>query len=172
MNQDVFADVIESEELRAFFDHWNACRGSRRMPGWSDIRPQAIRKVLPYVWAWKYDRKTDRFSGRLTGDEIHRVFGATNSGRPMEECFPERYYAVMFALFKRIVMGPEFLRERGPVYAHLGNACFGERIALPLADDGVTCDGIIGATLFEISRPIRADETRLIGSTEEWFALG
>jgi hypothetical protein len=171
MNQDGFAQAIESENLRALFGHWHESRGGRAMPAWADIRPQSIRNLLPFVWAWKYDRKADRFTGRLTGDEIYRIFGATNSGRPMEECFPERTYGVLFAQFKRVVVGPEFFRERGPVYAHLGSACLGERIALPLADDGVTCDGIIGATLFELNRPVRLDETALIGTTEDWFPL-
>jgi hypothetical protein len=171
MGQDAFAEAIESEDLRVLFRHWQECRGRRQMPAWGDIRPQSIKTVLPFVWAWKYDRASDRFTGRLAGDEIHRIFGATNAGRPMEECFPERYYGAVFALFKRVVAGPQFFRERGPVYIHLGRACLGERIVMPLADDGTNCDGIIGATLFELNRPIHPDDAPLVGTREDWFSL-
>ena len=66
---------------------------------------------------------------------------------------------------------PELFREHGPIYAHLGSACAGERIALPLADDGENGDGLIGATHFVLEAPLSPDDTALKGTTEEWFAL-
>jgi len=164
-------NATQADVLRELLHHWNDARGSRRMPAWSDLKPASIKSVLPLVWSWKYDRASDRFTGRLTGDRIHKVFGATNAGRPIEECFPESYCAVIVPLFRRIVTTPELFREHGAIYAHLGSACAGERIALPLADDGENGDGIIGATHYVLDSPILPEETVLKGTNAEWFAL-
>ena len=141
------------------------------MPAWSDLKPASIKSVLPFVWSWKYDRADDRFTGRLTGDRIHKLFGATNAGRPIEDCFPRNYCSVIVPLFKRIVTTPELFHEHGAVYAHLGSACAGERIALPLADDGWNGDGIIGATHFALGGPLAPEDTALTATVEEWFAV-
>ena len=141
------------------------------MPGWSDIRPAAIKSVLPVVWSWIYDRQNNRFTGRLEGDRIHKLFGSSHSGRTLEECFPHDHCVAITPLFHRIVMTPEFFHEQGPIYAHLGTACTGERIALPLADDGENSDGIIGASYFVLDAlPARKDPT-LRTTNEEWFPL-
>jgi hypothetical protein len=164
-------DATQADVLRELLHHWNEARGSRRMPGWNDIKPASIKSVLPSVWSWKYDRAADGFTGRLVGDRIHKLFGANNSGRSIEDCFPRNYCAVIVPLFKRIVMTPEFYHEHGPVYAHLGSACAGERIGLPLADDGENSDGIIGATHFVLEAALMPENTALIATNEEWFAL-
>jgi hypothetical protein len=164
-------NATQSDVLRELLRHWDEVRGDRRMPGWNDIKPAAIKSALPLVWSWKYDRASDRFTGRLVGDRIHKLFGANNAGRSIEDCFPPNYCVVITALFKRIVMTPELFHERGPVYAHLGSACSGERIALPLAEDGVNGDGLIGATYYVLDGPLAPEDTSLKATTEQWFAL-
>lgn len=164
-------NATQADVLRELLHHWNDARGSRRMPAWSDLKPAAMKAVLPYVWSWKYDRANDRFTGRLAGDRIHKLFGANNAGRPIEDCFPRNYCAAIVPLFKRIVTTPELFREHGPVYGHLGTSCAGERIALPLADDGEHGDGLIGATHFVLDAPRAPEDTALTGTVEEWFAL-
>jgi hypothetical protein len=171
MSFKAFEDATQTDVLRELLQHWHDAKGDRRMPAWSDIKPASIKSVLPSVWSWKYDRAADRFTGRLVGDRIHKLFGANNSGRSIEDCFPRNYCAVIVPLFRRIVTTPEFYREIGPVYAHLGSACTGERIALPLADDGENGDGIIGATHFVLEGPLASENTALTATTEEWFAL-
>ncbi|HTW34337.1 MAG TPA: PAS domain-containing protein [Rhizomicrobium sp.] len=163
--------ATQADVLRELLQHWHDAKGSRRMPAWSDIRPASIKSVLPFVWSWKYDRQADRFTGRLVGDRIHKLFGANNNGRSIEDCFPRNYCAVIVPLFKRIVKTPEFYHEQGPVYAHLGSACTGERVALPLADDGGNGDGIIGATFFTLGGPLAPEDTALTTTTETWFPL-
>ena len=166
-----FETVIRSDVLRELLQHWRDAKGSRRMPGWSDLNPALIKPVLPLIWSWKYDRADDRFTGRLVGDRIHKLYGASNAGRTLEDCFPKGYYAAIAPVFRRIVTTPEFLREHGPIYAHLGGACDGERIALPLAEDGEHADGIIGASYFVLEGPLIREGTTLTTTTEEWFAL-
>jgi hypothetical protein len=90
MSFQAFFQSIAAPELRAIAGHWDQARGERRMPAWTDIDPVAIGRHLRYVWAWKYDRETDTFTGRLAGEDIVRAFGKSprGSSRPMStRCF-------------------------------------------------------------------------------------
>jgi hypothetical protein len=96
MSFEVFFESIQSEPLRVLARQWAAARGSRRMPAFRDIDPVGIGRHLRYVWAWKYDRDADAFTGRLAGEEIDRAFGKSLRGarwsssmrrRSMRRCF-------------------------------------------------------------------------------------
>ena len=62
----------------------------------------------------------------------------------------QRQFAVIYALgeIKSVVTEPGFFRGTGMVFARMGYTMGGERIALPLADDGESGDGIIGGTYY------------------------
>lgn len=166
-----FEQAIEAPALRAIARHWNAVRGERRLPGWRDIRPSAIAAHLPLIWSYRYDRQADRFVGRLAGDSIEAVFSHSFRGAPMEELFPPAALAHYTARHRRVVMELCFFRGHGQVFDHLGRMGLGERIILPLADNGVEGDGILGATLYDPAAPAARDALSG-GEIEEWFPLG
>ena len=141
-----FFDAIQSEALRALARAWDAARGSRRMPAFRDIDPVGIGRNLRYVWAWKYDRETDGFTGRLAGEEIDRAFGKSLRGMKMAEFYTPEVYAVVFPRHRRVVTEPSFFHGTGMVFARMGSLAGGERISLPLSEDGIIGDGIIGGT--------------------------
>jgi hypothetical protein len=143
-----FTQSITAPELRAIAAHWDKARGSRRMPAWSDIDPVAIGRNLRYIWSWKYDRDTDSFTGRLAGEDIVRAIGKSMRGLPMTEFFTPDVYEVFFPWHRRIVVEPAFLRGTGLIYSRVNRNFSGERIMMPLADDGTLGDGIVGATLY------------------------
>jgi len=145
--QDFFT-AIKSPDLCSIARHWDAARGSKRMPAWRDIDPSAIASFLPIVWSWKYDSVTDTFTGRLGGDAITEAFGESLRGKPMKEFFRGRQYDTMFARHKRVVATPAFAHGTGPVFIHAGRHGAGERIIMPLASDGIHSDGIFGATIY------------------------
>jgi hypothetical protein len=63
------------------------------------------------------------------------------------------------------------MRGHGLVFRHLARYGTGERIMLPLADDGEHGDGMLGATEYSITaEPTR--EQLAAGEIEEWFAVG
>ncbi|MBI3506119.1 MAG: PAS domain-containing protein [Proteobacteria bacterium] len=144
-----FLSRIENSGLRNVAEHWNAARGTRRMPGWSDIEPGAIARQLPIVWAWNYDRGADRFTGRLAGEEINAAFGKSLRGADMAEFFKEFEYEVIVERYRRIVNEPCFFYGDGQVFRHVQRVGVGERIIMPLAADGEIADGLIGATLYK-----------------------
>lgn len=171
MSFGAFEKAIVSPALKIVALHWNDVRGARKMPGWSDIRPGAIAGHLPIVWSYKYDRATDSFTGRLAGERITAIFGKSLRGVPMTEIYPVDDYPALFARTKRTVLEPAFMRGHGLVFRHLNRYGTGERIMMPLADDGENGDGMIGATEYNsILEPTR--ELLAAGEVEEWFALG
>jgi hypothetical protein len=160
-----FLATIKAEELRAIATHWAEARGSRtppwRMPAWRDLDALALGRNIRYVWSWKYDRATDGFTGRLAGEEIDLAFGKSLRGAAMREFYTPQVYDLVFPRHRRVVTEPGFMYGEGMLFAHMGRTVVGERIVMPLADDGAHGDGIIGGTLY---RPMpQQDEDRALG---------
>jgi len=148
MSFQAFFNAIQSEALRVLAQQWAAARGARRMPAFRDIDPVGIGRHLRYVWAWKYDRAAESFTGRLAGEEIDRAFGKSLRGMKVAEFYTPDVYAVVFPRHHRVVTEPSFFHGTGMVFAHMGYTMSGERIGLPLSEDGSTGDGIIGGTFY------------------------
>ncbi len=169
-----FLTKIEAVELRAIALHWDAVRGTRRMPGWKDIDPAAIAPYLRLVWSWKYDSVSDTFTGRLAGDSIVEVFGESLRGKTMQEFFRGRQYERIFARHKRVVSEPAFAHGSGPVFIHAGRHGRGERIIMPLASDGVHGDGIFGATIYAPQPGLQPNDIarqNLVAEAVDFFPL-
>jgi hypothetical protein len=151
MSYSAFLATVENPALRAVAEHWRKARGAKPMPSWGDLDPAAMKPHLPIIWSWKYDRISDSFTGRLAGEQIVEAFGRQLRGAAMKDFFAGREYDTVLARFKRIVDGPAFMHCTGRVFAHAGRAGRGERIALPLSDDGWHCSGILGATVYRVA---------------------
>jgi hypothetical protein len=152
-----FFDTIQSESLRVLAQQWADARGKRRMPAFRDIDPVRIGRHLRYVWAWRYDRVTESFTGRLAGEEIDRAFGRSLRGMKMTEFYPPDVFGVVFPRHQRVVIEPSFFHGTGMIFARMGYSMVGERISLPLAEDGETGDGIIGGTYYTALPPVQEE---------------
>ncbi|WP_395022129.1 PAS domain-containing protein [Dongia sp.] len=161
MSFEAFFQAIQSEPLRVLAGQWAAARGGRRMPAFRDIDPVGIGRHLRYVWAWKYDQAADSFLGRLAGEEIDRAFGKSLRGMQMDAFYAPNVYEVVFPRHRRVVTEPSFFHGTGMVFSRMGSSMTGERISLPLAEDGVVGDGIIGGTFYTSLPP--GDEHRPLG---------
>lgn len=163
-----FAASIQSDNLRQVALHWNEVRGARTVAAWANINPAKIAAQLKLIWVYRYDRESRTFTGRLAGNAIETVFGKSFRGTPMQELYREFDYERLFARSERVVREPAFFRGQGMVFHHLERIGQGERIILPLGDDGITGDGILGATTYEMTSgaPSASDH-----EDESWFAL-
>jgi len=141
-----FLAEVEAPDLRTVAVHWQAVRSHNVMPAWRDIDPAAIKLQLEIISSWKYDRAADCFTGRLAGEIINQIFGRSLRGKPMAEFFRADAYQRVFARHKRVVTEPALYHGTGHVFHHEGRSGQGERIILPLANDGRNGDGIFGAT--------------------------
>lgn len=163
-----FFSNIVSSDLQIVARHWDQVRSGRAMPSWNDIRPSRIAAQLPLIWVYRYDRDTDVFTGRLAGDLIEQVFGKSFRGTPMKDIYPAKDYPWLFARAKRVVCDPALFLGSGTVFRHVERIGQGERIMLPLASDGTTCDGILGATVYQMRTGTPAEDAP---EAEQWFAL-
>ncbi len=163
-----FYASIASDRLRNVAAHWRTAKGARRMPAWSDIRPSQIVAELSLIWVYKYDAGTDSFTGRLAGDTIEQVLGKSFRGTPMATLYDKHDYSQFFARCKRVVREPALSRSEGTVFLHVDRYGIGERIIMPLADDGVNGDGILGATIYHSQGYAPAENAC---EALSWFAL-
>ncbi len=171
MSFEAFERKIIAPSLKQIARHWNEARGSRVLPGWNHIRPSAIAAQLPIIWSYKYDRRNDSLTGRLAGDVIEAVFGKSFRGTAMNDLFTPDGFSFFFARHKRVVVEPCFFHGVGGVFYRLSRVGTGERIILPLSDNGADGDGILGATLYNPSAAQSAGKADRC-EVEEWFALG
>lgn len=171
MSFENFLAAIDEPGLRTVALHWNAARGTRRMPAWRDIDPIAIAHQLPIVWSWKYDREHDSFTGRLAGEEIYAAFGKSLRGVDMKSFFAGMDYELIFARHKRVVTEPAFALGRGPVFIHARRHGLGQRIIMPLASDGRLADGILGATVYHFAGEPAAGQAWPAAESVDYFPL-
>lgn len=169
MSFENFEAVIASPALKVVAWHWNDARGTRRMPGWSNIKPSAIAAQLPIVWAYKYDPATEKFTQRLAGTRLTSIFGTSSRGVPMADIYPQKDFPTAIARFRKVVGTPAFMRGHGALFRHLDRYGRGERIMMPLAEDGERVDGIIGATDYRLGAS--GEDASTTDETEEWYPL-
>ena len=171
MSLERFEHSLESQALRKILRHWAEARADRRMPGWEDLKPSAIKDQLAIIWCWRFDSATREFIGRLAGERIEFVLGTSIRGKSMKDVFAHHDYELAYQRHLRVVTEPAFFRGHGLVYRHLDRFDIGERIILPLAKDGEHADGIIGATDFQSSFGAPSEEVLHGAEVAEWFTL-
>jgi hypothetical protein len=169
-----FLASIESPDLRAVAEHWQAARKGRRMPAWRDIDPVALGPRLRHVWAWKYDRHTELFTGRLAGEAIDAIFGKSLRGANMDSFYGPELYAKVYPKHRRVAIEPSFMRGTGFVFISIGRSVIGERIVMPLAEDGLNGDSIFGATVYRALEDVDLERNAGLdfsGETARFFPL-
>jgi hypothetical protein len=168
MSFDNFLQSIASPDLKCVACYWNEARKGRAITGWHDIHPAQIAAQLPKIWVYRYNREADLFTGRLAGYHIEQIFGKSFRGTPMTELYPKEDYPRLFARAKRVTCEPALFRSKGTVFKHVDRFGEGERIMMPLADDGILGDGVFGATTYQSHRGRPDDDAR---EDETWFTL-
>jgi hypothetical protein len=145
-----FQAAITEPALLEIAAHWHAARGDRLLPAWRDIDACALAPHLPIVWSWRYDFTCETFVGRLAGEEINAMLGVSIRGKTIEECFAPDVAAVVRQRYQTVMDGPSLMVSHGKVFARTGRTGSGTRIVLPLANDGVRPDGLLGATVYRL----------------------
>jgi hypothetical protein len=170
MSFEHFTNSIESPALRAVAVHWAAARGMARLPSWEQLRPSQLAAQLTLVWAFKYDRSTGQFTGRLAGNRIIQGLGKNFRGLPMQELHPPEVFPRIHRQMTRIVSEPVAYRSSGQLFRHGLRIIEGERIILPLAGDGIHADGVLGASDYDY--PHRPEgPVELLSDREEWYPV-
>jgi hypothetical protein len=164
-----FIGSTQSAALQAILRHWHAARGASRLPSFEQLRLTELSAQINRMWVYRYDRRTGRFTGRLAGDQVARAFGKDFQGLPLEEAHSAEAYLWVHRTLTRVVTEPAVYRSAGTLYRQAGQDIPGERIALPLADDGINSDGVLGIS--DYRDPHLQGPFELINEKESWLSL-
>tara|TARA_R110002012_G_scaffold12277_5_gene54876 strand:+ start:641 stop:1225 length:585 start_codon:yes stop_codon:yes gene_type:complete len=137
---------LRTESTRLLFHHWRAVKGQLLMPDRRQIDPVQFAPVLPRVWLCEYVREADRFRYRLTGEKVAKRFGHNLSKHYLDDNTDPDYYPRVHRYYRNVIDFPAVLYIYGRLYAETDNPIYGERILLPLSEDGQTGLCVIGAT--------------------------
>jgi hypothetical protein len=168
MSFEAFERAIGSPALKRVALHWIEIRGAGRLPVWTAFRPATIAIRLPLVWSSAYDRGSDKFKGRLSGNFIDQAFGRNLRGVPMSDLCAPCDHPRFFERSKRVVCEPAFFCGEGMVFAHKDRYGQGERVMMPMSSDGMTGDGFLAATDY---RAIEGRPDCRRPEVGKWFSL-
>jgi len=124
------------------------------MPSRGDFDPIDIPWALPNFFLVAYDPAGDRFRYRVAGceiEEVFRRFTGRNSMRQVElsDMLPPDSAALVHQRWMPLVERGDIIYMTGQIYLAADRIPLGERIMLPLSDDGRQVDGFIGYTQCE-----------------------
>ena len=145
-------DRIQDSKVRRFTDYWIGLRCGRRMPARADLDPIDIPWALSRIFVGDYDPTTKDFVYRVAGEEVVEVFRCFNGRASMRgvrlgDGMPAPSVAAIRRRWDPVGERGDILYMSGTVYSAANRLGIGERIVLPLSDDGDTVTGFCGYTI-------------------------
>ena len=148
---------VRNPALRHVISYWFDMCGSRPMPARRDINPIKIPSALAQIWLCDYLSESGRFRYRLAGEEINDFWGFNLSGKYLDEIVPAERLASVTNKFRMALELPAIVYDRACLSLTEEIKRNGERIILPLSDDGRTVNALLGATYRDWFRDLEFD---------------
>jgi len=164
-----FLSHIQSPSLRAIAQHWDMARGILRMPSWMDLQSAALSPYSKMLWSFACDQKTGEFNGRAAGDKLNNWLDAKSYSGGLQDLVPPPNYGQIEQHLAKVILTPLAGRSSGRLFKLRDFVVTGERIALPMAEDGKTGDGILGAS--DYAPPPLLGPLQLIHENVEWYEI-
>ncbi len=164
-----FLSRIQSPALLDVAQRWNKARGMKRMPSWTDLSLSAPLSDTERTWAFAYDPKTGDLTGILAGRRYGQWVDENFYGGPLKDIHTPDNYEEAQRLLTKLVTTPLAFRSSGRLFMADRHIVTGERIALPVAEDGRTADAILGAS--DYVPPPTLGSLKLIYENVEWYAI-
>ena len=139
------------------------------MPSWTDLSFFSPLPDPERTWAFGYDPKTGDITGILAGRRLGKWVGENFYGGHLKDLHLPANYDEAQRLLTKIATTPLVLRTSGRLFTVDGFTVTGERIALPVAEDGQTGDGILGAS--DYVPPPLLGTPKLIYENIEWYEI-
>jgi len=148
---------VRNPALRLLVAYWfDTCSG-RPMPARRDINPIEIPSALAQIWLCDYLPDSGRFRYRLAGEEINDFWGFNLSGKYLDEIVPAERLASVTKKYRMALELPAIVYDRACLSLTEEISRNGERIILPLSDDGRTMNALLGATYRDWFRDLEFD---------------
>jgi hypothetical protein len=166
---DTFLSCIQSPALLDVAQQWSKARGKKRMPSWTNLPSSELSSYARMLWGFAYDPKTGDFTGRLAGKRLRPWIGENFFGGRLQDLHSPANYGGAQQLLTKTVTTPAALRTSGCLFRVDGFAVGGERIVLPLAEDGEVGDGVLGASAY--TPPPLLGTVEMVYDKVEWYAI-
>lgn len=139
--------------LIALLDYWNGKRGGRTYPTRAEMVPFEIPQLLPYVMLMDACENEAEARFRLAGESVNRFYGFNVRGLTWGE-IRSRILAdggtpsvgSVNRQYRRVAAGGVGAYRQGVSIRHSTSHLYYARILLPLSDDGIHVDAMIGAS--------------------------
>lgn len=147
--------VFGDERLHALLRYWLSLQVKGRVPERKDFDPVRIPSLLSHFWVIQREVATGRYKFLLAGEQIRALFNRRVADVYIDDLFKDHDTAMNIAL-SEVMDTPAIHYAVGPLYRAGMYPLHTERLALPMAEDGVvTC--VYGSTLYR--RPTAAPST-------------
>ncbi len=140
------SNTIENPVLRKVYEYWTGKRTEGRLPSRADIDPLEIPDLLPKIMLTDVV-ETDRgrrHRYRLVGTKTTAQFGMDATGQFIDDVIDGSYLAFVTGLLDMAVDTGSPIYSRSRNYTEQDADMWAERVMLPLADDGVTVNIVLG----------------------------
>jgi len=148
---------VGSQALCQLLAYWCDRRGRRALPALSDIDPTDIPSVLGQIWLCDHLAGCGRFRYRLAGEKINAFWGRNIAGKHLEEIVPPGRLDSAAEKLRMACELPAIVHDRICLSLTEEIACNGERMILPLSDDGVRVNVLLGAAHGNWDRELEFD---------------
>lgn len=142
--------LLRSAPLRAVAEHWFANRGDALITPRASFDIFRFRALLPNTFLYDYEPEARTLKLRLAGEEIRTLLRNAQPGASLYDMMPKDLAANMEQKYRRVCEEPAFMHVIGRVFQGLGGTGVGERLIMPLGDDGGAARQLLGATLYRI----------------------
>jgi hypothetical protein len=136
-------DTISDPDLAALHAYWSGKCNDRAMPSRADINPSEIRLLLPDIFIMEIHRPL-RFRFRLVGTRICERWHANNNGKWLDEL---DYDGVRETVLEQYASVARIGLPRCDIAEFVGGGGLYlnyRRVLLPLSEDGVTPNMLLG----------------------------
>lgn len=140
-----FEQRFRVDDLRLLYAHWQNVRGARPAPARSDIDPASIVSLLPHIGIFDVEEAPRRYRVRLMGSRIVSWYGGDLTGSYLDEVDFGEGPALTFTLLDQVVDRVVPGHMTGEYTKHDGVTIRYERLFMPLSNDGLRVDMVIGA---------------------------
>ncbi len=146
-----FRETIKQPPLIRLYDYWMSKSADGKIPSRSQIDPLDVPDLLPSIFLVDvfWDGQQPEFRFRLVGSKIAEIVGCDPTGQHFDDFYDSDNIERMKALYRHIA-------ERGEPFINNSQAPFAgkdfvklARLLLPLSEDGVQVDMILGSLYFE-----------------------
>lgn len=162
---------IRSSALRQLVAWWDQARGNRLMPAAGDVNPTEIPKVLTRIWLCDHLPESGRLRYRLAGDEINDFWGFNLAGHHLDDFVPSDRLDSATEICSLAIELPAIVHVASCLSLTEEIRRNGERIVLPLSDDGRRVNALLGATDRDWFRELEFDPFTTYSETTAVAAL-